>query len=156
MSTNPDKSNKLVTPIVLILAFIGTLVAIAGSITFFVNQLQNSPSFLFPLPGLVLIDWAVLGILGFFGAYFGVKLTPSFWLKIAWFVIGAFLPLMILGLFSIGLFIFISLPFFLASIILISIRNKMMWLNSLGLVLLGAVGNFALLYVFVALGNAFY
>jgi hypothetical protein len=158
MNSEQGTSSKLVTSIILILAFISTLVAIAGSIIFFVNQFQNSPSFLFPLPGLVLIDWAALGILGFFGVYFGVKQTPTFWSRIAWVVIGAFLPLIILGAFSIGFFVFISLSFFLASTILISILNKngTKWLNSFGLVMLGALCNLGLLYIFIVLGNAFH
>jgi hypothetical protein len=63
------------------------------------------------------------------------------------------MTLVILGALSIGPFVLLSLLFFLASTILITIRKEMKWLNNLGLLLLGAVLNLGLLYIFITLGN---
>jgi hypothetical protein len=86
------KSGQWVQYISLALAFIGMLVSGVGSLLFFSYQAQVGSS-LWPLPGLVLIDWAILGVLGLLGVYFEIKLSSGYWPRVPWFVSGALLPL---------------------------------------------------------------
>lgn len=65
------------------LGAIGALIAIAGPILVLGSQPSGPGSSVWPLPGLVLIDWAVLGVAGFLAAYLGTKPLPGRWGKIA-------------------------------------------------------------------------
>jgi hypothetical protein len=153
MTIKVSKHNQWAEFVAYVLAFIGTLIAVGGSVMFFANQAQMSGSFIWPLPGLVLMDWAILGVLGFLGVYLGIKPSHAYWLKVAWFVAGALIPLVILGVFSIGSLVLISFLFFVASTIFITIRRKMKWLGHLGLLMVGAVCNLGLLLLFIALSS---
>lgn len=108
---------------------------------------------IWPLPGFVLMDWSILGILGFFASFYGSRTEPTYWLKAAWFVPGALIPLVILGEFTIGLFVFISLPFFLVSAILITLQKATKWLDHLKQFLFGVVCNLGVLLLLIALGG---
>jgi hypothetical protein len=133
----------------LALALIGALIAILGSWLVFQNQAQIQGSRVWPLPGLILLDWVLLGILGFLGALFSNKPNGSAWLKGIWFVVGALMPLVILGALSIGLFVFISLLFILAASVLITIQRKGKGLVHLALVIVGIICNLGLSLVFI-------
>ena len=153
MGTDLGKSRRWAAFTALGLGFIGMLISVSGASLFFIDQLQIQGPSIWPLPALVLIDWAVLGFLGFFGAYFGARPSFTYWSRVAWFVVGALLPLVILGAFSIGTFVLISLPFFLVSAFLITRRQGLKWSNSVGLLMLGVVSNLALVFIFIDLGS---
>lgn len=139
--------------VALILAFIGALIAAGGSLMILIDQAQVTGSPVWPLPGLVLMDWAMLGVLGFLGAYFGRIPSSAHWRKVSWLSAGALIPLVILGAFSIGPFVLVSLIFFLASTLLIAIHKERKWPEHLGLLMVGAVANLGLLLLFIAIGN---
>ncbi len=140
--------------LILILGFAGMLFAVGGAILFFSNQIQAAGASIWPLPALALVDWAIIGILGFFSAFLALRSSFKYWLIAAWIVAGAPLPLIILGAFSIGLDVLFCLPFFLASAILVSVQKRMLWLDCLALFMLGAVGNLAIILIFMMLtGN---
>lgn len=153
MTAEVSKHNQWTNFVALILAFIGALIAEGGSLMILIDQAQMPGSLVWPLPGLVLMDWAILGTFGFLGAYFGIEPLSAYWRKVAWFVAGALIPLVILGAFSIGPFVLVSLLFFLASTIIITIQKKGKWLEHLGLFMVSAVCNLGLLLLFTALGN---
>lgn len=153
MTTEVGKHTQWIDFVVLVLAFIGALIAAGGSLMILIDQAQMPGSPVWPLPALVLMDWAILGVLGCLGAYFGRKPFSARWRKVSWFVAGALIPLVILGAFSIGPLVLVSLLFFLASTLLIAIQKKEKWLEHLGLLMVGAVGNLGLLLLFIAIGN---
>lgn len=59
---------------------------------------------LFPLPGLYLIEIAVLGVLGLTGVL-RVEPNSPFWRRVPWAAAGVLLAFVILGGFSIGFFL---------------------------------------------------
>ncbi len=137
----------------LILGFAGMLFAVGGAALFFANQVQMDSTSIWPLPALALIDWALIGFLGFFSAFFAARTSLDYWPKAAWVAAGALLPLIILGAFSIGFSVLLSLPFFLVSAILISAQKRTPWLNSLAFFMLGAAGNLGLFFIFMVLAG---
>lgn len=152
MTTKVDKT-QWIEFIVLLSAFIGMLAAIVGPLIILSSQVGFQGSSIWPLPALVLIDWILIGILGFFGAYLGIKTSQTKWLKMVWLVLGMLLALIVIGALSIGSFVLISLIFFFASTFLITLRKGMKWSENFGLLILGVVCNLGLLYIFIFLGN---
>jgi len=100
-----------------------------------------------------LMDWAILGVLGFLAAYLGTKPLPGYWTKAAWFVAGALIPLMVLGALSIGPLVLLTLVFLTASAVLESIHNQQSMLAALGLLAMGLILNLGLLLVLIAIGG---
>jgi hypothetical protein len=139
----------------LVMAFIGALIAVSGAWLVFVDQAQVQGERIWPLPGLILMDWAILGILGFIAVLLINRPHGSTWLKAIWFVIGALIPLVILGAFSIGPYVLITFLFFLATSVIIATQIKNKWLEYLGLVLLGIICNLGLYFLMLAV-NSFY
>jgi hypothetical protein len=155
MNANPLKQYRWIEFIALALAFIGVMIAVVSSYIIISNQVQVFKTQIWPLPGLVLTDWILLGLLGFLAPLLGLLSPSSSWAKINvnWFVSGSFLPLAVLGAFSIGPFVLISLLFVLVSAVIMTVLWKMKWLLNLGLLLLGAAANLVLLLIFITLGN---
>ncbi len=138
------------------LLFIGGVGSVAGAIAIYAEQAQFAGASLWPLPGMVLLLWAALGIFGFVAGLFTVQQSSVHWLQALTFITGMFIPLVILGAFSIGTLVLIAFLFFLASAVIISLRKKAKFLESFGLLMLGAVLNLGLLYVVITLGNPNY
>jgi hypothetical protein len=155
MTAEDDRSNFWVFLPALGLAFAGALVAGAGAGMVFSQQARISASPLWPLPGLVLMEWAALGMLGFLGAYLGRKSGSIYWRKIAWCAAGALLPLVILGAWSIGTLVLVSLLLLLGSSALIALQTKEKWLPCLGFFLASAMCNLGLLWIIIVISNGF-
>jgi hypothetical protein len=136
-----------------LMAFLGALAAAGGAALFYGQQVQLSGSSVWPLPGLVLLLWAGWGMLGFLGALFSTRSTSSFWRIALPLSTGALLPLVILGAFSIGAFVFISMLFLLAATVVIVTQKKLRWLDSLNFGMLGVIISLGLMLIFIALGR---
>jgi len=108
---------------------------------------------MWPLPGLVLLEWAVLGVVGFLATASATRPDLSHWFAGLWFVAGALLPLMVLGAFSIGPLVFVSLIAFLGAAIAATARRKSRFLPHLGLLAAGVIVNLILLFLAVILGR---
>jgi hypothetical protein len=137
----------------LVLAFFGALVSLWGASVTYLSQAQISGASLWPLPGLVLMDWAVFGLAGFITAYLCFRQVSAKWLHAAWFITGAFIPLIILGAFSIGSGVLIVFILFVVSTIILTIRQKGKLLASFGLLMLGSIYNLGVLFLMITLGN---
>jgi hypothetical protein len=109
---------------------------------------------LWPLPGLVLLLWVLLAMVGFISAYLCMKRETVKWQRALWAILGTFIPLMILGAFSIGTAVFLVFVLFLISAVIFSIRQRAMWLVNIGFLMLGGVGNLTLLLIIIGLSNA--
>ncbi|MFZ0547467.1 MAG: hypothetical protein WAM60_18620 [Candidatus Promineifilaceae bacterium] len=93
-----------------------TVVAAINCVIVPVLFAQQRP--LFPLPGLYLIEIAVLGIFGLTGLLLVESASP-FWRAVPWVVAGALLAFVILGGFTIGFFLIpATVAFSLASVLL--------------------------------------
>jgi hypothetical protein len=66
---------------------------------------------------------------------------------------GAFIPLIILGLLSIGSLVFISFLLYLVPTAILAFRNPSNWLVSFGMLMLGSLGNLAIVMLIIAVGS---
>lgn len=132
------------------LGALGAGIALAGALGIAASQANSSGASIWPLPGLVLLDWAFLGVAGFIGL---IPFNPGkFKIGLSWFVIGALLPLIFLGALSIGPLVLLSWIAFLVAVLLATAQNKASWFGSWKHLLAGIVANLALLLVLISLG----
>jgi hypothetical protein len=131
-----------------IFAALSAAVALGGGIGFAAQQagLVSAPGeSIWPLPGLVLLEWAALGVIGFMGILLAENPHNLPWFGASWFIIGAFLPLVILGALSIGPYVLLSLVALLIAAVLTSLQLKISPLPHLKFLLIGIITNFGLL-----------
>ena len=100
------------------------------------------------------MDWMLLATLGFVGAYKALGTPRNLWGMVTWYCLGAMIPLMILGMLSIGPYVLVSLLLLLlASAFLISRDMEWSMLDKVKGLILGFVYNLILLTFFIFLGN---
>jgi hypothetical protein len=119
-----------------LLAFAGALVSSGGALIFSNQQAQQSSAPLWPLPGLVLAGWAVLGMIVLLAVY----LRRGGWMQAGWASVGALAMLSALGMFSIGPVVLLALLFCLPAMILAGQEERAGWARTLGPAILGAAG----------------
>jgi hypothetical protein len=124
-----------------------------GAMVTYFAQAQIPEAPLWPLPGLVLVDWVSLALLGFITSYLCFRQLSAKWLYITWLVTGSFIPLSILGAFSIGSAVFIAFVLFVVSTIFFTIRQSGKLLQSFGFLMLGSIGNLVVLVNLIAFGT---
>lgn len=122
-------------------AGLGALICILGAALIMGSQAIPAEEAIFPLPGLILIDWAVIGVLGFISTIAAFDPQHPHFVRGVWIMAGALLPLMILGALSIGPLVLASLLCFLASAILVVVQIRIRLLSNLGYLFVGAIGN---------------
>ncbi len=132
---------------------IGAIISIVGAIWVYVTQAAGGTSPMWPLPGLALLDWAVLGIFVFIATYMVFRWSSIGWQQSTWFLAGALIPLTVLGAFSIGPFVLITLLLLVISIVLLALCRKPRWLPSILAFFIGGIINLAFLYIVIALVN---
>lgn len=136
-----------------VLSFLAVLISFLGATIAYLNQVRNAVTPLWPLPGLILVDWALLGAIGFAATYLVVRGARGKWLRGGWFISGAFIPLIILGAFSIGPFVLLAFLLYVISTIILTVQRKSQWLLSFGLLMLGSFINLGLLMLIITLGS---
>jgi len=137
-------------------AFIGTVIAVVGAVSVYTEQARISVSTLWPLPGLVLLLWTLLGVIGLLAAFLGAMKATANWLQGLWFISGAFIPIIVLGAFSIGPYALITFLLFLISALLLAFTRHPKWLVSFGWLVMGAVLDLGLLLLIISLGTPNY
>ncbi len=135
------------------LGALGAGIALAGALGIGASQLNTPVASIWPMPGLVLLEWAVLGLLGFIGLIAEGSWKHTFNLVDTWFVVGALIPLMVIGAFTIGPFVMMTLFTFLVAVLLASVQTKGNWFRYIKALLIGAIANLAMLYLFIILGR---
>jgi hypothetical protein len=136
------------------LGALGAGIALLGALGIGASQ-PNAPGVsIWPMPGLVLLEWAVLGLLGFVGFIAEASWKRVINLTVTWYVVGALIPMMVIGAFSIGLLVLMTLLAFLVAALLASTQAKENWLRIFKTLLIGAISNLALLVLFIILGRA--
>jgi hypothetical protein len=103
---------------------------------------------LFPLPGLYLIEIAVLGISGLTGSFLGETFSP-FWRAVPWIAAGALLAFVLLGGFSIGFYLIPATVAFLLAGFLLNRIEKGPVSKYIGLFLITAILQATLMMILV-------
>lgn len=154
MSEGTEQKRSWVDLLALVIAFIGVTISFFWSISIYISQAETSPGIsMWPLPGLALVDWVLMGTLGFIAVFFSLRKDSKRWRNATWIFTGAFIPLIILGLLSIGLMVFISFLFMLISTAILTWRARTSWLASFGLIMLGSIGNLAIMMGIIFLSS---
>ena len=153
MNKNGDRGRSWLDFLALVLSFLGAIVSIGGALLTYSSQAQIPDAPLWPLPGFVLLDWVILGLMGFLATFLSFRQSSAKWMQVTWFITGAFIPLIVLGALSIGLFVLIAFLLFVISTIILAIRRRAKWLESFGILMLGAVCNLGILLIVITLGN---
>lgn len=146
-----DQQGSWLDIIPLVLSFFGAMASFSGAILTYLTQAQIPEASLWPLPGLILIDWVLLGSVGFLATYFCFRRVSTKWLHAGWFITGTFIPLIILGAFSIGAGVLIAFFMFVVSTIMITIRQRGKLLASFGLLMVGSICNLGVLLILITL-----
>ena len=136
----------------LLLASLAAAISIAGAAGFMTSQAANG-SAVWPLPGLVLLDWAIIGFIAPLVVYLEERSTGRHALDILWGLSGGLLPMVYLGAFSIGLFVLLSALPLLTCCAVLTLSRKQSWLRGLGFLATGLLLNLVVLLVFIALGR---
>ncbi len=139
--------------IALAASFIGAVVSIAGAGGVYISLAGVSTTPLWPLPGIVLLDWAILGILDLIAAYLVFRWSSIPWQEASWAFTGALMPLIILGAFSIGPLVLITFVLFVVSIVLLALCRKPKWLASVVALALGIIINLVLLLLVISIAR---
>lgn len=134
-------------------ALIGAIISIAGAGGVYLSQVSPGMAPLWPLPGFVLLDWALVGIIDFIAAYYVFRWSSINWQQATWAFTGALIPLIILGAFSIGPLVLITFILFVVSIVLFALSKKPKWLASIGALALGIIINLGFLLLVITLAN---
>ncbi len=134
------------------LAFWGAISAISGAGLIGFTQAASFPPSIWPMPGLILLEWGLLGVSGLASTALAVWKPASKWLLALWAITGGFVPMVIIGAFSIGPYVFIGYVFFLAACLLLTFRHKPGWLKCAGWFMLGLIANLVIILLFVSLG----
>jgi hypothetical protein len=156
MSSKGDGRRSWLDLLALILSFLAAIVTFWGAVFTYLSQAQIPEASLWPLPGWMLINWFFVAVFGFIVAFFCLRRKTVGWLRMTWFLTGAFIPLIILGAFSIGLWVFIAFFFTMLSTIFIAIRQKSKWLESFGFLMLGSIINLGILILIIVIANLGY
>ena len=136
------------------LSALGAGIALVGALGIGASQPNAPDASIWPMPGLVLLEWAVLGLLGFVGFIAEASWKRIFNLTVTWYVVGALIPMMVIGAFTIGPLVLMTLLAFLVAALLASAQAKGNWLIYFRTLLIGAISNLVLLYLFILLGRA--
>ena len=154
MSTNIESHRSWADMLALIFSFLAAIVSFWGAAITYLSQAQIPEASLWPLPGFVLVDWLILGIAGFVVVFFCLRRRAVIWLRMTWLLTGAFIPLIILGAFSIGLWVMIAFFLAMMSTFILAIRQKSKWLESFGFLMFGSIINLGLLALILVIANS--
>jgi hypothetical protein len=139
--------------IALIFAFLAVTLSFLVAVITYISQAQIAEVPLWPLPGLVLTDWILVGVMGFFATFIGLRKRSIVWQIIPWIFSGSYIPLIILGEFSIGFMVLITFLLSILSTIILAFRNRTSWLISFGGLMIGSIGNLAILMLIISLSG---
>ncbi len=153
MNATDEKHGSWVDYLALGLAFLAAVISFWGAFATYAyeGQVPNTP--LWPLPGLILSEWVLLGLVGFILAYLCTRGASGWWLRAAWIITGTFIPLIVLGAFSIGAIVLVAFLLLAIATSIYSIRRNGKLLESFGFLMLGSIVNLGILSVIITLSN---
>ena len=136
-----------------ILAAIGAILCIGGAATIWILQTESNPQgvSMWPMPAVILIVVALLGILGLSGIVYEVNPQASKWAILTWIACGGLLGLGIFGVFAVSILALLALPalFFGGAAVLTDGRRKRKMLPDFCILILSGIVSFGLLYAYI-------
>ena len=137
-----------------VLAGIGAILCVGGAaITWLSQTSPNMPSvFLWPLPALVLIEVAILGLAGFSAVILDNEQHSPWWGGVLWIACGGLTALAIIGAFSVSVVVLLAVPtlLFASAAVLADSRRHRNMLTDLGLFSVSAVTNVLLIFTLIS------
>jgi hypothetical protein len=134
------------------LAGLGAILCVGGVANVWIPQASSNP---WPLPALMLIEVAVLGVAGFTGVVLDNGQHSARWGIVAWVVCGGLTALAVIGAFSVSVVVLLAVPALLfgGAAILADIRRQRRMLADLGILTISAVANFALMFALISVAS---
>jgi hypothetical protein len=134
-----------------ILASIESIICTGGAASFWIQQ----PAFgtpdlsLWLMPAILLLEVAILGVVGFFGIVLEPRRLSTGWGFLVWITCGGLLGLSILGRIVFSVIFLLAAPAlaFFGAAIFAEIRRKRKMLPDLGILVVSAIANFGLFYL---------
>ena len=134
-----------------ILAGIGAIICIGGAASIWVQQPTfDTPGLsLWPMPAILLLEVAILGVVGFFGIVLDTRQLFTSWGFLVWIACGGLLGLSILGRIAFSVIFLLAAPAlsFFGAAILADIRRKRNILPDIGVLVVSGIANFGLFYL---------
>jgi hypothetical protein len=137
----------------LALVSLGAAVCIGGAAAFISLEASTTTGPIWPLPGLALLDWAILGFIGLLAARRGAPAEGDDAHPGPWAIGGALVSLGTVAALSIGPFVGLSALLFLAGVAFSSPPRVKVTVRDLRWFLGGLVGNLALLLLVILLAG---
>ena len=139
------------------LAAIGVILCIGGTAPIWIPQAAfNPPGYsLWPMPALLFIEVALLGVVGFLGIALEPQFLSTLWGTLVWITCGGLLALSLLGAISISVIVFLALPglAFGGAAILADRRRERKMLPDLGVLAVSGIANFGLFFAIITIGR---
>jgi hypothetical protein len=139
------------------LAGIGAILCVGGAAITWLSQASlNSPNVsLWPLPALVLIEVAILGLAGFSGVVLDNQQQSSRSGRVIWIACGGLTALAIIGAFGVSVVALLVVPALLfgGAAILADIRQQRNMLTDLGIFTVSAVANLMLIFALISVAR---
>lgn len=144
-------------PIEWTLAAIGVILCIGGTASIWIPQATSNPPgySLWPMPALLFIEVALLGIVGFLGIALEPQSLSSRWGTLVWIASGGLLALSVLGAISVSFIVFLALPglAFGGTAILADRRRERKMLPDIGVLAVSGIANFGLFFALITIGR---
>jgi len=107
------------------------------------------------MPALLLIEVAILGIVGFLGIALEPHQLATHWGSLIWIASGGLLALSILGAMSVSIIVLLAIPalIFGGAAILADRRRERKMLPDLGVLALSSIANFGLFFTVINIGR---
>jgi hypothetical protein len=140
-----------------ILAVIGAIMCIGGATSIWTPHAASTPLgfSLWPMPALLLIEVALLGVVGFLGIALEPQQLSTRWGFLVWIACGGLLGLSVLGEMSISIIVLLAAPalVFGGAAILADRRRERKILPDLGVLAVSGIANLGFIYAFIIIGR---
>jgi len=141
-----------------ILAGIGAIMCIGGAASIWIPQAASNPPgiSLWPMPALLLVEVAILGVVGFFGIALEPQQPSARWGFLVWIACGGLIALSIIGAMGVSVIVLLAVPAlaFGGAAILADRRRGRKMLSDLGILAASGIANLGLLFGLIAIGRA--
>jgi hypothetical protein len=136
-----------------ILVGIGVILCIGAALSIWSVEASSNPPgvSLWPMPALILIEVAFLGVVGLLGIVLEPKGSTSNWAILTWIACGGLLGLSILGDIAVSVIAYLGVPalFFGGAAVLTDMRRQRKLLPDFGILILSGIISFALLFAYL-------
>lgn len=140
-----------------ILAAFGAILCIGGATFVWISQTASNPPSvsLWPMPALLLIEVAILGLIGFLGIALEPQPLSTHWGFLVWIACGGLIALSITGAMSVSVIVLLIIPAlaFCGAAILADNRQGRKLLPGVGVLAVSGIVNLGLFFGLVVIGT---